>query len=199
MLEAQKKLIKGCIEINRIDAAEKLRGYDPKVDRDLMVAIGVSVEEDLAHFEYFEKDSDASKTPSEILSAAFVWDMTPEGDTYWRQIFQALQLHELANYINFYDETWEAIHESGHTPYEVRFVGSVVTAEELPWRVFMEMVKVIEYDPSYGDQHIRKDLVIIFTDGSRLERFEYDGSEKWVHVKHIMIPETTTEMKGVLS
>lgn len=38
-----------------------------------------------------------------------------------------------------------------------------------------------EYDSGYGCQEAAADLIIMFKDGSWLEREEYDGSEWWIH------------------
>ena len=40
-------------------------------------------------------------------------------------------------------------------------------------------LKPVEYDSGFGGQEIAKDLIVVFTDGSWLERYEYDGSECW--------------------
>lgn len=44
---------------------------------------------------------------------------------------------------------------------------------------FRESAMGIEYDEGYGVQEINEHLVIVFDDGSWLERAEYDGSEWW--------------------
>lgn len=46
---------------------------------------------------------------------------------------------------------------------------------------FLEFLKSVDYDPGYGWQELYG--IIVFEDGSWLERWEYDGSEGWSH-KH---------------
>ena len=42
----------------------------------------------------------------------------------------------------------------------------------------MEVARDTNYDPSYGAQHVAKDLVLV-GEGWWIERYEYDGSEWW--------------------
>lgn len=56
------------------------------------------------------------------------------------------------------------------------------------WEVFEEAAKGFSYDNGYGCAEVNITLVILFKDGSWMERGEYDGSEWWKHVslKHPM-------------
>lgn len=62
---------------------------------------------------------------------------------------------------------------------EVDWVGSADGEYAMSWDEFVEKFKGLNYDSGYGAQHIATDLVVVFTDGSWLERHEYDGSEWW--------------------
>lgn len=44
------------------------------------------------------------------------------------------------------------------------------------------------YDAGYGSQEVAMDLVIVFKDGSWLERQEYDGSEWWAYKRCPSMP-----------
>ena len=62
---------------------------------------------------------------------------------------------------------------------KVAWVGSKNGEYAMSWDEFKEKFKDVEYDNGYGSQKIAVDLVVVFTDGSWLEREEYDGSEHW--------------------
>lgn len=47
------------------------------------------------------------------------------------------------------------------------------------WDTFSKVASKIDYDSGYGAQEIEGSLVVLFNDGSWLERWEYDGSEGW--------------------
>lgn len=46
---------------------------------------------------------------------------------------------------------------------------------------FLNTLKSIDYDEGYGSQELFG--IIVFKDGSWMDRYEYDGSEHWVHNK----------------
>ena len=50
------------------------------------------------------------------------------------------------------------------------------------WEVFEEAAKGFSYDNGYGCAEVNITLVVLFKDGSWLERGEYDGAEWWHHV-----------------
>jgi hypothetical protein len=66
---------------------------------------------------------------------------------------------------NLLAETIEAIAQNDHT---------------MSWEQAESRLNV-DYDAGYGGQEIATDLVVVFADGSWLERGEYDGSEWWVY------------------
>lgn len=79
---------------------------------------------------------------------------------------------------NFLEETLDAIKDSGHDVDEITFIGSEESGHRCEWAEFIELAN-FEYDNSYGAAKIATDLVIRFTDGQKLWRGEYDGSEWW--------------------
>lgn len=82
--------------------------------------------------------------------------------------------------MNFKQETYEDIQESGHTREDVMFVGSA----DGEYRATMDHFDTIadfEYDAGYGSQKIADDLIVYFYDGSYMTRSEYDGSEGWAY------------------
>ena len=50
------------------------------------------------------------------------------------------------------------------------------------WDVFAEASKGFNYDNGYGCAEVNITLVVLFKDGSWLERKEYDGAEWWVYI-----------------
>lgn len=44
-----------------------------------------------------------------------------------------------------------------------------------------------EYDDGYGLAEVAMDLTIVFNDGSRLVRWEYDGSEGWEIIRPFIV------------
>ena len=49
---------------------------------------------------------------------------------------------------------------------------------------FRDIAGTANYESGYGMAEVAEDLVIVFKDGSWMERFEYDGSEGWT-LKHV--------------
>lgn len=80
--------------------------------------------------------------------------------------------------MNLLKETIEAITESGHTPDDIVFIGSEQSGHECTWEQFQRLADV-EYNAGYGAQKVASDLIIVFRDGQRMDRHEYDGSECW--------------------
>lgn len=64
---------------------------------------------------------------------------------------------------------------------KVDWVGSKDGKYAMSWDEFESKFKDLEYDSGFGSQKIAVDLVVVFTDGSWLEREEYDGAEHWAN------------------
>lgn len=61
---------------------------------------------------------------------------------------------------------------------DIIFIGSEETGHQCSWEDFFQLAN-FNYDEGYGSQHIASDLSIVFADGTRMVREEYDGSEWW--------------------
>lgn len=79
---------------------------------------------------------------------------------------------------NFLEETLDNIERSGHTIYDVHWVGSFDGEYAISWEEFAEIADV-EYNSGYGSAEVAGDLIVAFGDKTWLERHEYDGSECW--------------------
>jgi hypothetical protein len=80
--------------------------------------------------------------------------------------------------MNLLKETRQDIELSGHTPEDIIFIGSEQTGHRCTWAEF-EVLADVEYDAGFGAQEVASDLIIVFSDGARMWRHEYDGSEEW--------------------
>jgi hypothetical protein len=90
-------------------------------------------------------------------------------------------------FINLLDETIDAIFDSGHTAKDIVFIGSLESGHSCTWEEFKTLADV-EYDDGFGAQKVAYDLVICFSDGTRLWRREYDGSESWDFIRPVALP-----------
>ena len=80
--------------------------------------------------------------------------------------------------INLLQETLKAIQESGHSVKDVAWVGAQDGSEYCTWEEFEKMADKLYFN-GHGLEEVRTDLVVVFKDGSWLERWEYDGAEGW--------------------
>lgn len=80
--------------------------------------------------------------------------------------------------LNLLTETIAQIEESDHGVGDVAWVGSDDGRLALSWEEARPMLDVT-YDAGFGGQEIASDLVVVFADGTWLERGEYNGSEWW--------------------
>ena len=80
--------------------------------------------------------------------------------------------------MNLLKETIEAIKDSGHSPDDIVFIGSERTGHECTWEQFQRLADV-DYDDGFGAQKVASDLIVVFRDGHKMDRHEYDGSECW--------------------
>jgi hypothetical protein len=79
---------------------------------------------------------------------------------------------------NLLEETRAAIANSGHKETDVIWVGSADGAYRMDWTEFTSLADR-EYHSGYGAAEVATDLVVVFRDGAKLWRGEYDGSEWW--------------------
>ena len=98
---------------------------------------------------------------------------------------------------NLLQETKEAIESSGHNETDVVFIGSEKSGHQCTWGEFCQLADV-EYDSGYGSSQVAQDLIIVFCDGQKLWRGEYDGSEWWEHSTPFKRPDTTLPIQSVL-
>lgn len=89
--------------------------------------------------------------------------------------------------MNLLQETLEAIREAGKQPSDIVFIGSRTTGYQCSWDEFKALADV-DYDCGFGAQEVASDLEFVFSEGSRLERQEYDGSEGWRFVGTFIPP-----------
>lgn len=90
--------------------------------------------------------------------------------------------------MNLLKETKEAIAASGHAEADIVFIGSEESGHECTWGEFCLLADV-EYNAGYGAAEVAKDLCIAFSDGQKMWRGEYDGSEWWEHSTPFKRPE----------
>lgn len=92
--------------------------------------------------------------------------------------------------MNLLNETIEAIRGSGHTPEDIIFIGSEESGHSCTWEEFQALAD-IEYSHGFGAARVATDLVIVFSDGQKLWRGEYDGSEWWEFSAPFVMPKAT--------
>jgi hypothetical protein len=80
--------------------------------------------------------------------------------------------------MNLLQETKEAITESGHTPANILFIGSETTGHSCTWEEFCLLADV-EYNEGYGPPSVARDLIIVFHDGQKLLRAQFEDTEWW--------------------
>lgn len=99
--------------------------------------------------------------------------------------------------INLLQETMKAIYGSGYTLGDVVFAGSMETGHRCNWLEFQALADV-EYHEGFGRQNVARDLIIVFSDGARLERADYDGQESWRLVKPFRMPDRALPIKALV-
>lgn len=88
--------------------------------------------------------------------------------------------------INLRDETIAAITKAGKSPGDISYIGD--RNNSYSWPQFLRAAN-IKYDNGYGAANVSHGFVIVFTDGSWLERGEYDGAEWWEYKRCFTVPE----------
>lgn len=100
--------------------------------------------------------------------------------------------------INLLEETIYKIKESGHEVIDILFIGSMISGHECSWEEY-EILADMEYSSGFGAQNVASDLVIYFTDGERMFRHEYDGSEGWEFSKSFKTPKNKIKIMSLFS
>lgn len=98
---------------------------------------------------------------------------------------------------NLLQETRQANQVSGHTERDIVFIGSMDSGHNCTWTQF-EKLADIDYDADFGRQNVACDLVIEFSDGSRLVRHDYDGEESWKLIKPFRMPVKAHPIKALV-
>ena len=103
--------------------------------------------------------------------------------------------------MNLLTETRTDIERSSHEIDDIVFIGSEESGHSCTWEQF-ECLADREYDKGYGAPEVAQDLVIVFSDGTKMWRGEYDGSEWWefsapfekpdklLPIKHLFVDES---------
>jgi len=89
--------------------------------------------------------------------------------------------------MNLLKETLDDITQSGHTPADIVFIGSEGSGHSCTWEEFITLAN-FDYDAGFGAQEVATDLIIVFSDGSKMWRHEYDGSENWEYSAPFVMP-----------
>ncbi|QLE85574.1 hypothetical protein FLM48_11085 [Shewanella sp. Scap07] len=98
--------------------------------------------------------------------------------------------------VNLRLETLEAIKENGQQVDNIVFIGSAESGHWCSWSEF-ERLANIYYDDGFSPDEIAPDLTIAFSNGSRLIRYEYDGSGGWEFLHPI--PQSSAESLNIKS
>lgn len=90
--------------------------------------------------------------------------------------------------INLLEETKEDMEQLGYNESDVIFIGSRNSGHQCSWGGEFCVLANFVYDEGFGGVEIASDLIIVFKDGSWLERGEYDGSEWWESRRPFTLP-----------
>ena len=80
---------------------------------------------------------------------------------------------------NLLAQTEELMQAKGYTPAQIVFIGSTESGHACTWEEFKKLAD-FSYYPGYGSAEVAIDLEIVFSDGARMIRQEYDGAEWWL-------------------
>lgn len=97
---------------------------------------------------------------------------------------------------NLLHETREAITNSGHSIEQISFIGSADGKYRMTWDQFTEVADA-EYHSGFGGAEVATDLIVLFVDGKRMWRGEYDGSEWWEFDPPVSVDYNNAEAKPI--
>ncbi len=93
--------------------------------------------------------------------------------------------------INLFYETLKKLTDNNLFSDDIIYIGTNPNTEppyySCTWAEFIDLAN-FKYDNGYGGAEVYSKLVIIFKDGSFMERGEYDGAEWWDVYKPFTIP-----------
>lgn len=98
--------------------------------------------------------------------------------------------------INLLEETKSMMEEHGYSSADIVFIGCESTGHSCTWEQFEQLADK-NYDNGYGWQKVMGDLIIVMSDGSRMDRGEYGGSEWWKLTKPFRMPESIREIESL--
>lgn len=89
------------------------------------------------------------------------------------------------------------IQQSGHVFTDIVFIGSETSGHSCTWDEFVELAN-FDYDSGFGSQKVAADLIIVFSDGAKMWRHEYDGSEHWQYSSPFKMPEKRLPVRSLV-
>lgn len=98
--------------------------------------------------------------------------------------------------MNLLKETILDIKSSGHTTEDIVFIGSEKSGHSCTWNQFIDLADM-DYDQMSGSSRVATDLIIVFSDGSKMWRGEYDGSEWWEYSSPFKKPDETKPIESL--
>jgi hypothetical protein len=81
---------------------------------------------------------------------------------------------------------------------DIKFIGSSDGKYACTWEQFKKLANKM-YNSGFGSAKVAIDLTIIFTDGSRMIRHEYDRSEWWEFISEFIMPIHTIEIRNLFT
>jgi hypothetical protein len=98
--------------------------------------------------------------------------------------------------MNFLTETRQCLESQGLNESDIVFIGTNDSESSCTWEEFCVMADY-EYDNGFGAQVICDDLTMLFRDGTRMVRLEYDGSEWWWPIRPIDPTKVTRKLEKI--
>lgn len=103
---------------------------------------------------------------------------------------------------NLLKETLKNMEVYGLVPEDIVYIGTNPNHNPphyaCSWEEFTKLADA-EYSSELGSQQVASDLVIVFSDGTFMDRGEYDGSEWWEINLPMLLPEQTKPIKSLFS
>lgn len=100
--------------------------------------------------------------------------------------------------MNLLQETLWAIENTGHSPSDIRFIGSEESGHSCTWDEFVKLSD-FEYDDASGLSEVASDIVIVFNDGILMWREKLNGYADWMHQPTFTIPSELKPISRLIS